>query len=142
MQYQNIRLTKKELGQFRNDDSIVELADGTGYWSTVSVFHGLHCVERLHHILYSETYYPNLSANDTFTLKRHTEHCLDWLRHYIQCNVDTTLIPIHWEADSPGPVATDAGKHKCVAWDPVYEWMARHSFNPSQPGLLIHPLFV
>lgn len=69
---QNVRLTKKELGQFRDDDSIVELADGTGYWSTVSVFHGLHCVERLHHILYAETYYPNLSANDTFTLKRHT----------------------------------------------------------------------
>lgn len=29
---QNVQLIKKELGQFRDDDSIVELADETGYW--------------------------------------------------------------------------------------------------------------
>ncbi|POR36614.1 Hypothetical protein TPAR_09138 [Tolypocladium paradoxum] len=143
MQYQNVRLHKEELGQFSEDDSIVQLADGTGYWITVSVFHGLHCIERLHHFLYSETYYPGLSEDDTFTLKLHTErpeHCLDWLRHYVQCNADTTLIPIQWTAESPGPVATDPGTHQCVVWDPIYEWMASHSFNPSQPGLLIHPI--
>ncbi|KAG8416843.1 hypothetical protein J3459_013565 [Metarhizium acridum] len=69
---QNVRLAKNELGQFRDDDTLVELADGSGYWSTVSVFHGLHCIERLHHFLYAEIYYPDLSDNDAFTLKRHT----------------------------------------------------------------------
>jgi hypothetical protein len=29
----------------------------------------------------------------------------------------------------------------CVKWEPFEAWMAEHSFNPSTPGLLIHPLF-
>jgi hypothetical protein len=37
-----------------------------------------------------------LSEDDVFALKQHTEHCLDWLRQYVQCNADTTLIPIRW----------------------------------------------
>lgn len=29
----------------------------------------------------------------------------------------------------------------CVSWGPFEEWMAEHSFDPFEPGLLVHPLF-
>ncbi|KJZ71683.1 hypothetical protein HIM_08921 [Hirsutella minnesotensis 3608] len=141
MKHESIRVQRSGLGQFEGDDSIVELADGTGHYSTVAVFHGLHSVQRLHHYLYLDHYYPHLSEKELFLLKRHTEHCLDWLRQYVQCNADTTLIPIRWSADSPGPVAQDSGKHQCVVWEDVYDRMAERSFDPFQPGLLVHPIF-
>ncbi|KAM4064468.1 hypothetical protein HRG_005163 [Hirsutella rhossiliensis] len=141
MKHESVRVQKSELGPFEDDDSVVELADGSGYYTTVAAFHGLHCVQRLHHYLYLDHYYPDLSEKEVFLLKRHTEHCLDWLRQYVQCNADTTLIPIHWSTDSPGPVAQDSGKHQCVVWEGVYNWMAERSFSPFEPGVLVHPIF-
>ncbi|CEJ92588.1 hypothetical protein VHEMI08231 [[Torrubiella] hemipterigena] len=142
MQHQNVRVHQDELGDFAHDDSVVKLADGSGeYYSTVAVFHGLHCIQRLQKSMYPETYYPGLTKEEIFTLQRHTEHCLDWLREYLMCNADTSLIPIQWSSDSPGPIATDTGKHQCVVWEPVYNWMASRAFNPSQPGMLVHPIF-
>ncbi|PFH62854.1 hypothetical protein XA68_11635 [Ophiocordyceps unilateralis] len=138
---QNVRVPENELGQYAGDPSIVKLEDGSGYYTTVALFHGLHCVRRLHHAIYADHYYPGLSEEEASLLKRHTEHCIDWLRQYVQCNADTTLIPIQWAADSPGPVSTDHGKHQCVVWEPIYEWMAEHSFDPFEPGLLVHPTY-
>lgn len=83
----------------------------------------------------------------------------------MQCNADTTLIPIRWAAryvqlimtcvtisfqltkidavcnSVPGPVSKDWGKHQCVAWEPIVNFMASRAFDPLQPGLLVHPTF-
>ncbi|KAI8623073.1 hypothetical protein F5Y19DRAFT_459850 [Xylariaceae sp. FL1651] len=141
MAHSEVRVTKEELGGFKNDDSIIELTDGSGYYVTISVFHGLHCVRRLHKYIWSEVYYANVSDHDAFFLRRHTEHCLDWIRQYVQCHADPTLIPIHWTNNDDVPVSKDTGNRMCVNWDPFEEWMAEHSFDPFQPGLLVHPVF-
>ncbi|KAI0128258.1 hypothetical protein BJ170DRAFT_682055 [Xylariales sp. AK1849] len=138
---ESIRVTKDELGQFADDDTIIKLTDGSGYYSTVTAYHGLHCINRMHHYIYLEHYYPNLDKDQAFTLRRHTEHCLDWLRQYVTCNADTTLIPVHWRAGNPKPVALDWGKHQCVNWESIESWMADHAFDPFEPGLLMHPEF-
>jgi hypothetical protein len=39
------------------------------------------------------------------------------------------------------PVSKDIGNRQCVAWEPIEEWMATHSFDPLKPGLLMHPIF-
>ncbi|KAK0644695.1 hypothetical protein B0T16DRAFT_333339 [Cercophora newfieldiana] len=135
----NIRVSHDELGWFASDHTIVNLTDGSGYYAMLAVHHGLHCVERLHHFLYADNYYPNLTAAETFLLEQHTEHCLDYLRQYVQCNADTTLIPMHWAPDSLKPTPADNGDHQCVVWDQVEEWTSRHAFDPRQPGLLVHP---
>ncbi|OOF98774.1 hypothetical protein ASPCADRAFT_512947 [Aspergillus carbonarius ITEM 5010] len=138
----NIRVTQDQLGEeFAAQDSIVELNDGSGYYVTVSAYHGLHCVQRLHHYIYAEHYYPGLSEFEAFMLRRHTEHCLDWLRQYVQCHPDLSLIPSHWMTDGPGPVAPDDGHRECVVWEKIEQWMAEHSFDPHDPGLLVHPIF-
>ncbi|KAI1815062.1 hypothetical protein GGS20DRAFT_364073 [Poronia punctata] len=141
MEHSEVRVSKEELGGFKNDDSIIQLADGSGFYVTVSAFHGLHCVRRLHKYLWADHYYPDLSDHDSFFLKRHAEHCLDWLRQYVQCHADPTLIPIHWTTNDDVPVSKDTGNRMCVKWEPFEGWMAEHSFNPSTPGLLVHPMF-
>ncbi|CAK43888.1 hypothetical protein M747DRAFT_356016 [Aspergillus niger ATCC 13496] len=69
------------------------------------------------------------------------EHCLDWLRQHIQCHADPTFIPIHWTTNDASPVASDDGNHQCADWSQVEEWMAERSFDPFEPGLLVHPIF-
>lgn len=120
MQHQNIRLQRHELGPFANDQSVIQLADGSGYFATLAVFHGLHCLKRFHHYIHRDSYYPNMTAEEAAALLYHTggslgtlnaeartmltqdlrnaEHCVDWLRQYVQCNADTTLIPFYWGA--------------------------------------------
>lgn len=117
---QNLRVSDEEIGQFAEDDTIVQLTDGTGYFVTIAFYHGLHCVRRLHHYIYKDHYYGNLTERESFMLQRHAgmltlpgltlnffflrrlikiiEHCLDWLRQYLQCNVDPTIIPIRWDS--------------------------------------------
>ncbi|KAK1752308.1 hypothetical protein QBC47DRAFT_390241 [Echria macrotheca] len=139
--YQDFHVNADELGEFRGQKSLIELSDGSGYYMTVAFQHALHCVQRLHRYMYKEHYHNGLSEDDQFSLRQHTEHCLDWLRQYVQCNADTTLIPIRWAESIPGPVSKDWGKHQCVAWEPLREFLKSRSFNPRQPGLLVHPYF-
>lgn len=40
---QNIRLSKEELGEYGRKQDLVEFADGSGYYGTLSVYHSLHC---------------------------------------------------------------------------------------------------
>ncbi|KAL2206787.1 hypothetical protein CC79DRAFT_1370189 [Sarocladium strictum] len=68
MAYENIRVREDELGQFKGDQSLVKLADGSGYYATVSFSHALHCIQRFHHYMYRDHYHPNLSEEESFSL--------------------------------------------------------------------------
>ena len=39
----NIRLRKEELGEHLDRPDLVELADGSGYYASLSAYHSLHC---------------------------------------------------------------------------------------------------
>ena len=154
---QNIRLPKDDFGPFADDEDLVELSDKSGYMGTLAVFHGLHCLKRFHHYLYQDDYYPDMSVDDKRRLLFHAgksdswtympsakhgpEHCVDWLRQYVQCNADTTLIPYYWGPNQGSPLATDKAKHQCVAWTPLEHWAAERSFEAFTPGLLVHPTY-
>ncbi|KAK8013578.1 hypothetical protein PG991_009171 [Apiospora marii] len=141
MAHENVRVSTDELDQYSGEKSLVRLTDGSGYYMTVSVFHGLHCIQRLHRYIYRDHYYPKLTEDNEFSLKVHTHHCLDWLRQYVQCNADTTLIPIRWAESIPTPIARDTGERTCVAWQPIMDFMKSRSFDPLAPGMLNHPVF-
>ncbi|RDH37029.1 hypothetical protein BDQ94DRAFT_167104 [Aspergillus welwitschiae] len=72
MKNADIKVSHAELGEFAGDDSVIKLSDGSGYYVTVSAFHGLHCVKRLHMYIYAEHYYAGLSEFELFMLRRHT----------------------------------------------------------------------
>ncbi|KAF2107808.1 hypothetical protein BDV96DRAFT_606088 [Lophiotrema nucula] len=140
MQHQNIAVPKESLGQSAHDDGLIELADGSGYAASLAVFHGLHCVKRFHHWVHRDAYYPDLNDHDKDKLLFHTEHCVDWLRQYVQCNADTTVIPFYWGSEQPIPLAIDKNKHQCMVWEPLEEWAAERSFDIFTHGLLVHPV--
>ncbi|KAK3358104.1 hypothetical protein B0T25DRAFT_477286 [Lasiosphaeria hispida] len=139
--YSDIRVSEQELGPFATDKTLVRLTDGSGAYAMLAVYHGLHCVERMHHLLYADHYYPNLTDAETFLLSQHTEHCLDYLRQYVQCNADMTLIPMHWGESGPKPSAIDNGNHQCASWEGIEDWTLKHHFDPLTPALLLHPKF-
>jgi hypothetical protein len=76
MQHQNIRLQRHELGPFTDDKSVIQLADGSGYFATLAVFHGLHCLKRFHHYIHRDSYYPNMTAEEAASLLYHTGELL------------------------------------------------------------------
>lgn len=69
---QAFRVPEEELGQFSGQKNLVQLSDGSGYYFTLAVFHGLHCVQRLHHFIHRDTYYDGISEADFIRLKSHT----------------------------------------------------------------------
>ncbi|KAK3344833.1 hypothetical protein B0H65DRAFT_186913 [Neurospora tetraspora] len=140
LRYQNVRIPRKDMGQFQDDDTVIRLTDGT-YYFTVSVFHGLHCVERVRKYIYKDHYYPDLSEMQAIALLKHTEHCIDYFLQYLQCNADTTLLPMEWTTEDPKPVSQGLGKHTCVNWGSIFDWVKENSFDPFEPGILMHPIF-
>lgn len=79
-----MRLLSDELGTLAGDDTLVQLSDSSGYFATLAVYHGLHCVQRLHHWLYKESYYDGLSTDEERLLKAHTgENCLTESRRHV-----------------------------------------------------------
>lgn len=41
----------------------------------------------------------------------------------------------------PKPVSQGRGKHTCVNWDSIFDWVKENSFDPFEPGILMHPIF-
>lgn len=84
---QSIRLSKAELGEYRHRPGLVELADGSGYFATLSAYHSLHCsyaipashgpvlttlgIKKLHHLMYFEHYYPNMNERQAMLIRHH-----------------------------------------------------------------------
>jgi len=68
----NIRVDKNDLGSFAEDSSLIKLSDGSGYAATMAVFHGLHCIERLHHFIHRSFYYEGFSDEEEHRLIEHT----------------------------------------------------------------------
>lgn len=68
---QNIRLSKDELGSFRDMPGLVQFADGSGYYATLSAYHSVHCVKRLHHFLHFDYYHSDKTEDEAMLIKHH-----------------------------------------------------------------------
>ncbi|EED22273.1 conserved hypothetical protein [Talaromyces stipitatus ATCC 10500] len=71
----------------------------------------------------------------------HGLHCVKRFHHYLykdfyypnMTKLDSTKLLYH--------TAVDKGNHQCVSWEPLENWMAEHSFDAFEPGLLMHPIY-
>jgi hypothetical protein len=52
-----------------------------------------------------------------------------------------TVLALISDTSQPYPVAKDEGKHKCIKWEPLENWMGQLSFDPFEPDILIHPIY-
>lgn len=55
--------------------------------------------------------------------ERHYEHCVDYMRQYIMCKFDTTIIPMNWVRTHQNPTPNGNTVHRCVNWDMLQEWL-------------------
>ncbi|MCJ1414132.1 hypothetical protein MMC32_000457 [Xylographa parallela] len=138
LQYFNVRISEDEMRQLGKLDSNIPLPDG-GYFGSLTVFHQLHCVYRLHQAIYPKFYWPNMTEEEAFLNLGHSEHCLDVIRQSLLCNADTSIMTMGWGTYQSAPLADTSNVHECVNWDSITRWAAPRTFDPFQPGYLVHP---
>ncbi|KAK2606534.1 hypothetical protein N8I77_005276 [Diaporthe amygdali] len=122
-----IRISEDELMMHGSDS--IPLKDG-GYAAGLGVAHSLHCVRLIKRFIYREQSYPDLSLfSDAFLHTQiHADHCLDYLRQSVMCQVDYSLYTLYWEASQQEIPAHHApGPQKCVNWDSLHAWMRGRS---------------
>jgi len=65
----HIKLTKEEVEAL--GVRTLELSDHSGFVGSLEVYHDLHCLKRIRHYIYRETYFPNVTEEEW---ARHTFH--------------------------------------------------------------------
>ncbi|KAL9077675.1 MAG: hypothetical protein Q9161_000047 [Pseudevernia consocians] len=122
-------------------EQAIALPDG-GYFGTLTVFHELHCLKRLHRYMYPSYYFPNLSDQEKEDNRYHNEHCIDMLRQSVMCHGDTTPLTMRWGRTAKMPLANFSSPHECVSWKGINEWAKERSVKEIlEPGYLKHPKF-
>ncbi|KAL9064414.1 MAG: hypothetical protein Q9161_008891 [Pseudevernia consocians] len=98
---------------------------GGGYLATAMGTHAIHC---LHYIW--QDHYIDISpevqsqkAEIPEMYERHYEHCVDYIRQYLMCKFDTTIMPFNWVLDHQNPTPNGNTIHKCVNWDFLQDWL-------------------
>ncbi|KAF4336149.1 hypothetical protein FBEOM_9992 [Fusarium beomiforme] len=136
----NIRITEEEISHISGrKEQAIELPDG-GYFATLNVYHNLHFIKRLHHYMYPDYYFPNITQEQKRANEYHNHHCLDMLRQSIMCQGDMQLLTMKWRPDGRIPTANFTSPHQCVNWDTLEKWASsRRIVNLMEPGYLIHP---
>jgi len=140
LQYQNIHISLDELKHFEGRESeAIAFPDGSGFMAQLQVYHDLHCLKRIHHTMWPEYYYPNITDREREELKFHNDHCLDTLRQSIMCHADITLLTMRWGHKQAIPLGNFSAPHECINWDILDEWSKERSVDAMKPGFLIHP---
>jgi hypothetical protein len=115
---------------------------GGGYAAIASGTHALHCLHYIWQDHYSELI-PEVKQNQADIpemYERHYEHCVDYMRQYIMCKFDTTLIPLNWVRNHQNPTPNGNTIHKCVNWNSLQGWLEKRvvempeGFKWSQPA--------
>ncbi|ATZ57878.1 hypothetical protein BCIN_15g03990 [Botrytis cinerea B05.10] len=100
---------------------------------TFSVFHQLHCVNRLRHG-YWKAHTAAMEGKslededkDRLTSPEHIQHCLDYLRQSLMCHGDTTLEP-----DDVGINGAHGFgiQHNCKSWNQLLHETDKRVLNP------------
>ncbi|CAG8972144.1 hypothetical protein HYALB_00009692 [Hymenoscyphus albidus] len=90
----HIRVSKQELDDMGGQS--LELSDGTGYLSSLEVYHDLHCLKRIRHFMYRDHYLPNMTEKELAFQTFHTEHCLEHFRELVMCRGDIALTTFYY----------------------------------------------
>ena len=75
------------------------------------------------------------------------DHCVEYLREYIMCKPDLSLVTFHWidhtaQHENPAgqfPTNRDRGLHECANWNALDAWAGNHVFNLYAVDLLKKP---
>ena len=122
--------------------------------------------KRLYRTLFTDHFYPNLTALETERLIGHGSkfslfpsgnlrflcllfqstdfksqivHCLDMLRQAVMCQADISPIVLTFEDYQAAPRADFSYQHECINWDALTSWASSRRVDVFEPGLINHP---
>ncbi|KAJ5203807.1 Major facilitator superfamily domain general substrate transporter [Penicillium cinerascens] len=127
----NLRFTKSEIEKLGKD--AIELADGSGYFGQVMVYHHLHCLKSVRQALYPNAYEK--------TSKEHLDHCIDDIRQALMCNPDISASTFFWEDGLRRPQPDFTLYKTCVDWDHFNKWATKRMFSMYDQKSLINSKF-
>ncbi|KAJ5684072.1 uncharacterized protein N7477_000417 [Penicillium maclennaniae] len=127
----NSRISKKEAALLPNKTIAANLG-ADDYLVVISVFHDLHCLDRLRKTLWyfyddewNSTYNPfTVKRPDTFDAKGlngiiHLDHCINIIRQSLQCFSDVTPYVFQWSEEAQAVHAYANVVHTCRNFDKV-----------------------
>ncbi|PVH87710.1 hypothetical protein DL98DRAFT_581719 [Cadophora sp. DSE1049] len=141
MRYANIAIPEQEIRRLDRLDESVRFTDGSGYFGQMTVYHHLHCIQRIHKFLHVDHYWPNATQEELFLLRAHNTHCLDTLRQSVMCQGDTSLITFKWGLSQRVPLGNFSSPHTCRDWSALEEYNKQTWVDVFQLGLVVHPKF-
>ncbi|ESZ94410.1 hypothetical protein SBOR_5203 [Sclerotinia borealis F-4128] len=131
----NLRISKEELEKL--DRTALPLADGSGYYAQLNVYHHLHCLKFMREAFYAD-YYPDAQGPTT---KMHVDHCIDDIRQALMCHADTSITTFEWEEGIRRPMPDFAGWHTCNNWQVLDDWATSRAFSMFDQKSLINPTY-
>ncbi|RAL11827.1 oxidase ustYa family protein [Aspergillus homomorphus CBS 101889] len=128
--------------------STVYTKDHTEGIISLSVFHSLHCLKKIKHMLHKETYYAHHDKTAMTREWKHADHCVEYIRESLMCQPDLSLVTFRWINDTaqhpsaPGafyPTNFDVDVHRCADWGALDRWAGRRVFDLARVELLDRP---
>jgi len=122
----HIRVPGKTVEQLNRTS--LELRDGSGYVGMLGVFHELHCLKIIRHLIHQDYYPEEYTPEKLPEALAHVDHCLEFLRRNAMCNVDLDLVTFEWKNDH-GPLPVFEAPRVCIDWDRFNDWAGERQFN-------------
>lgn len=101
------------------------------YMVGLHVFHHLHCLSAIRRAIYPKRYNSALYDEDgkvDFEAWHHIDHCIEFLRTYMECHPDMTAMPFHWMPESM-VIIYPTTLHTCRNFDVISDWVYERSVD-------------
>jgi hypothetical protein len=120
-------------------ENLTQLTEG-GYLASIGVYHELHCLRKLRFIVYSDIYYPNITASERDSMNEHLDHCIEALRSTLMCYGNTALLSYFWEDPLTLQTAPRSNSQAvCAKWSSIEDW-ARSRMVAANPEYVQPPV--
>ncbi|PYI32663.1 hypothetical protein BP00DRAFT_145250 [Aspergillus indologenus CBS 114.80] len=115
---------------------------------SLSVYHSLHCLKKIKHMMFKEHYYADRDEAAMAREWKHADHCVEYIRESLMCQPDLALVTFRWINDTAQhtaapaefyPTNFDVDTHRCADWEALDRWAGQRAFDLSRVDLLDRP---
>ncbi|EME78177.1 uncharacterized protein MYCFIDRAFT_33909, partial [Pseudocercospora fijiensis CIRAD86] len=103
------------------------------YVMGLEVYHALHCVNAIRMYIFPDNYEFREKKSETELHKRSIDHCIDYLRQYVQCNADLTPMYAEW-LGAYRLVLKPYATHTCRDFSRIRDWIEENVQEGQRSG--------
>lgn len=145
LQNDNIRVPKDYLDE--KGLHSVYTKDGQDGIASLSVYHSLHCLKKVKHMVFKEHYHADKTGDAMAREKKHVDHCIEYIRESLMCQPDLSMVTFRWinntaqHDDKAGfwPTNFDVDMHTCANWESLDAWAGERMFDLLEVDKLQRP---